>query len=364
VVTGQTSLLANGVQFTIEVSEAFHGTRFIIHTTPAASTIATATSCHAMADGSIDVSVPSSDWNVSLSAQSGYEFMAQGSVTFDHLQAGEYLLQVDHATCGISSEVISIEEPAQIRTVITGTESVECNAGSSGMFTFEVENANWFTYEVRNAQNELVRSANVEGQTAIVEGLSANLYSLHVFTPCSNESVEVDLRDEQANSLVVDQLMLANENNQITAYINATLTQPGVCVWNFSNGIQVTGNEVELTMVPEEVVSYTVTCDGICDVSATGAIQAISLSNEEIESSAKITFTQSNNGIQLQFGNAESRQVDARMYDAQGRLIESASFVMSAGATREWSTDNLSKGVYTLVLSNEGNAFFTQKFVK
>jgi hypothetical protein len=364
VVTGQTSLLENGVQFTIEVSEAFHGMRFIIHTTPAASTIATATSCHAMADGSIDVSVPSSDWNVSLSAQSGYEFMAQGSVTFDHLQAGEYLLQVEHATCGISSEVISIEEPAQIRTVITGTESVECNTGSSGMFTFEVENANWFTYEVRNAQNELVRSANVEGQTAIVEGLSANLYSLHVFTPCSNESVEVDLRDEQANALVVDQLMLANENNQITAYINATLTQPGVCVWNFSNGLQVTGNEVELTLVPEEVVSYTVTCDGVCDASATGAIQAISLSNDEIESSAKITFTQSNNRIQLQFGNAESRQVDARMYDAQGRLIEAVSFVMSAGAAREWSTDNLSKGIYTLVLSNEGNAFFTRKFVK
>jgi len=363
-VTGQISTLSAGAQFTIDASEAFQGIRFIIRTTPAAATIVTATSCNDLADGSIDVSVPSSNWNVSLSAEGGYEFMAQGSVTFDHLQAGQYLLQVEHATCGVSSELISVEEPDQIRTIVTGTEAVECNSGNGGMFTFEVENASWFTYEVRNAQHELVRSANVEGNSAIVEGLSASLYTVQVFTPCSNELLEVDLRDEQANAIVVDQQLMVNDNNLMTAFMSASPAQQGVCVWNFSNGTQHIGQEVELTMAADEVIAYTVTCDGVCDATVSGTIHALSLANDEIVSSSEITFVQTSTTIQLQFGKMVSNQADARVHDAQGRLVSSASFMMNAGSMHDITTEGLSKGVYTLVLSSDNNTFFTRKFVK
>jgi len=364
VVTGQVSTLSAGAQFVVETGEAFQGIRFIIRTTPAAATIVTATSCNDLADGSIDVSVPSSDWSVSLSADGGYEFMAQGSVTFDHLQAGQYLLQVEHGTCGASSELVNVEEPAQIRTIITGTEAVECNLGTSGMFTFEVENATWFSYEVRNAQHELVRSANVEGNSAIVEGLPASLYTVQVFTPCSNESIEVDLRDEQANAIVVDQQLTSQNDNLISAHLTASAAHQGICVWSFSNGAQYSGQEVELTLASNEVLAYTVTCDGVCDATVSGTVQAMSLSANDVESSSEITFVQTPASIQLQFVTGESQQVEARLYDGQGRLISSTTFVMGSAAVHEMSTDGLSKGLYTLVLSTDANAFYTRKFVK
>jgi hypothetical protein len=94
VLTGAITTLSAGTIVTVEVSEAFQGVRYIIRSTPSATTIVTGSSCNGLADASIDVNVPSSDWSVSLSAENGYEFMAQGAVTFNHLEAGSYLLQV------------------------------------------------------------------------------------------------------------------------------------------------------------------------------------------------------------------------------------------------------------------------------
>jgi hypothetical protein len=289
-----------------------------------------------LADASIDVNVPSSDWSVSLSAENGYEFMAQGAVTFDHLEAGAYLLQVEHATCGVSSAVIQVDQPEAIRTQITGTEPVECNQGNSGMFTFEVENAQWFTYEVRNEQYEVVRTANVEGHQALVEGLTAALYTVQV---------------------------VALADNQFTTQLNASLSQPGTCTWSFSNGAEIIGNEAQLVLSNGEALTYTVTCQGVCNATATGSVQALSL-QDDVAAANSISFSQTNGSVRLMFENIESQQVNARLFDAQGRLIETTTFVLTDGSQREWSTAQLSKGSYTLVLTSGNAALFTQKFIK
>jgi len=363
VLTGAITTLSSGTIVTVEVTEAFQGVRYIIRSTPAATTIVTGSSCNGLADASIDVNVPSSDWSVSLSAENGYEFMAQGAVTFDHLEAGAYLLQVEHSTCGVSSAVIQVEQPEAIRTQITGTEPVECNQGNSGMFTFEVENAHWFTYEVRNEQNEVVRTANVEGNQALVEGLTAGLYTVHVFTPCTQEVLEVDLRDAQANTISVEQQVVSMADNQFAAQLNATLTQPGICTWSFSNGVVLNGNETQVVLSNGEAMTYTVSCQGVCNATATGSVQALSL-QDDVASAQSISFSQTTGSVRLMFENIETQQVSARLFDAQGRLVETTSFVITGGSQREWLTSQLSKGSYTLVLSSGNDALFTQKFIK
>jgi hypothetical protein len=364
VLTGAITTLSAGTIVTVEVSEAFQGVRYIIRSTPSATTIVTGSSCNGLADASIDVNVPSSDWSVSLSAENGYEFMAQGAVTFNHLEAGSYLLQVEHATCGVSSAVIQVEQPEVIRTLVTGTEPVECNQGNSGMFTFEVENAHWFTYEVRNEQNEVVRSANVEGQQALVEGLTAGLYSVHVFTPCSQEVIEVDLRDSQANTIAVEQQVMALGDNQFAAQLNAVLAQPGICTWSFSNGVELIGNEAQVVLSNGQALAYTVVCQGVCNTSVIGSVQALSLQDDAAAEANSILFSQTTGSVRLMFENIETQQVSARLFDAQGRLIETTTFVMAGGSQREWATTQLSKGAYTLVLSAGSEALFTQKFIK
>jgi hypothetical protein len=232
------------------------------------------------------------------------------------------------------------------------------------MITFEVENASWFNYEVRNNQNEVVLSNNVEGNSTVVEGLSADVYSVHVYTPCSNEVLTVDLRDELANTIQVDQKIEAVNENQFAAQLNAVLSQPGDCIWTFSNGAQYSGNDIQLTLQAGETLQYTVVCDGACDVTANGLVQALSLATEEIASSGSIVFQQSADQVRLQFGSMESNQVEARLFDAQGRMIETSTFMLQAGGQREWSTNGLSSGAYTLVIASENETLFTQKFIK
>jgi hypothetical protein len=363
-VTGAITTLTQGMSVTVEVSEAFQGVRYIIRSTPSAVTTVTGSSCNGLADASIDVSVPSSDWSVSLSAENGYDFMANGSVTFDHLEAGSYLLQVDHPSCGVSSAVIEVEQPAAIHTQLTGTEPVECNQGTSGMFTFEVENAQWFTYEVRNEQNELVRTANIEGTNALVEGLTAGLYTVHVFTPCAYEVLEVDLRDSQANTIAVEQQLVTLADNQFAAQLNAVHSQSGICTWSFSNGVEIIGNEAQLVLSNGETLMYSVVCQGDCNATANGSVQALSLQDDSAALDNAIKFSQTSANITLLFTNIETQQVDARLFDSQGRLVLTTPFVMVGGSKREFSTTELSKGAYTLVLSAGSKALFTQKFIK
>jgi hypothetical protein len=364
VVTGDVTTMTNGTMVLVHANEPFQGVRLIIRATPSANTVVTGSSCYDVADGSIDVNVPSQDWSVSLSSEEGSEFLAQGSVTFDHLQAGEYLLQVEHATCGVSSQLISVEEPKEISTLITGTEAVECNQGNSGMLTFEVQHAQWFTFELRNSQNEIVRTSNVEGSEALLQDLPADLYSLHVFTPCSQEVVNVDLRDVLANSIAVEQQIIAQNDEQMTVHLNATTAQPGTCVWNFSNGVQQSGNTVEVLVPVHEMIGYTVECNGVCDATVSGMVQSVALSNNEMVENSAVVFAQTADNIQLQFGQLNATGVEASIYDASGKLIETSSFIVADGMRREWSTQGLSAGVYTLVLSLENNALFTKKFIK
>jgi hypothetical protein len=232
------------------------------------------------------------------------------------------------------------------------------------MFTFEVENAHWFTYEVRNEQQEVVRTANVEGHQALVEGLTAGLYTVHVFTPCTQEELEVDLRDSQANTIAVEQQVMALGDNQFAAQLNAVLAQPGICTWSFSNGVELIGNEAQVVLSNGETLTYNVVCQGVCNAIATGSVQALSLQDDAAAEANTILFSQTTGSVRLMFENIETQQVSARLFDAQGRLIETTTFVMAGGSQREWATTQLSKGAYTLVLSAGSEALFTQKFIK
>lgn len=364
VFTGEVMILSQGSVIPVHANEPFHGVRLVIRATAPAHTIVTGSSCYGVADGSLDVNVPSGNWNISLSAEGGAEFMAQGSVTFDHLQPGQYLLQVEHPVCGISSSVVEISQPAEIRTSILGAEPVECNIGNTGMISFEVENAHWFNYELRNMQEEVVRSGNVEGTQAFLEELPAAVYTLHVYTPCSQEALEIDLRDAQANNVVVEQILTALPNNQYSVELTAFTAQPGACTWTMSNGTSYAGNNVLVILSEAEVLQYTVTCEGGCPASAQGTVQALSLGSVETESDRNMVFAQTPSEVSVQFGRVNTRWIDARMFDAQGRLVESSSFVMNEGMLREWPTQALSSGAYTLLISAGNEVLFTKKFIK
>jgi hypothetical protein len=278
--------------------------------------------------------------------------------------AGEYLLQVQHATCGASSEIIVVEQPAQVRAIVSGIEPVECNQGNSGMISFEVENANWFTYELRNTQNGVVRSANIEGTFELIEGLEAGLYALHVFTPCGHKTLEIDLRDDQANALSVEQVILDNQSNNTEVQLTATATQTGIITWNFSNGSQYVGNTVQIEIPQNESLNYTVSCSGICGATTSGTVQGIVLGVDDLNTEQSVVFTQLSRSVQLLFKQTNGINVNMQVYDAHGRLIDQSTFAAASGSSHEWSTEKLAAGMYSIVLLSDNQKVFTQKFIK
>ncbi|MFN5620178.1 MAG: hypothetical protein ACK478_02650 [Flavobacteriales bacterium] len=366
-ITGESMQLTTGATMTITTNEPFFGERLVIRSTPAVTAVVTPATCHGATDGTVDVSLPSGNWSVSLSATEGFEYLASASTTFDHLTAGQYLLQVTNDICGTSSMLVNVEEPMEVNTLISGSHAVECNQGTDGMISFEVENANWFTYDLRNSAGEVVRSGEVEGAQAMVEGLNADVYELSVYTTCSNEVLHVDLRDEDANAIgtiipVVS--MLSDETALVT--LNAETAQPASINWTLSNGMQVAGNSVQFETTTDASIVYQVTCDGVCPVTASGVVNvaALVLSNQEMENNAPFGFAQTANEIQLTASGVETSMVNARVFDAQGRLIHSRTFVASSGHLETFDTSTWSKGVYTLSIENQGAPLFSRAFSK
>jgi hypothetical protein len=367
VITGESMQLNNGATMSITVDEPYFGERLVIRSTPAVDAVVTAATCHGANDGTIDVSVPSGNWSVSLSAMEGFEYLASTSTTFDHLASGQYLLQVTNDVCGTSSMMVDVAQPLEVNTVISGSNYVECNQGQDGMISFEVENANWFTYDLRNSAGEIVRSGEVEGSQAWVDGLTADHYALAVYTTCSNEVISVDLRDADANAITAVVPVVAVMSDE-TAMVSLSVetTQSALCTWTLSNGIQATGNTVQFEASADAAIAYQVVCDGVCPVTASGVVNvnATVLSNLEQSAVAPFVFAQTGSQIQLTCAGNTASTLIARVFDAQGRLMTQRSFVSAGGHMETFDTSAWSKGVYTLSIEQHGTKLFSRAFTK
>jgi hypothetical protein len=366
-VSGESMPLTMGATLMITTDEPFFGERLVIRSTPAAAAVVTPATCHGANDGTIDVNLPSGNWSVSLSATEGFEYLASTSTTFDHLAAGQYLLQVTNDVCGTSSMMIDVVQPLEVNTVISGSNAVECNQGADGMISFEVTNANWFTYDLRNGAGEVVRSGEVEGAQTWVEGLNADVYELSVYTTCSNEIIHVDLRDADANAItaVIPVVSMVSEETAIVT-LNAETTQPSFCTWTLSNGMELTGSSVQFEASANASITYQVTCSGVCTAAASGVVDvaALALGNTELDTNSPFVFAQSANQIQLTCFSDAAATVNARVFDTHGRLIHTRSFVASSGHMETFDTANWSKGVYTLSIEQHGTHAFSRVFSK
>jgi hypothetical protein len=263
--------------------------------------------------------------------------------------------------------MVNIEQPMEVNTVITGENAVECNQGDAGMISFEVEHADWFTYDLRNSAGEVVRSGEVEGNQAWVDGLQADMYELSIYTTCSNEVIPVDLRDSDANTITnvtPEVSMLSDETALVT--LSVETAQPAVCSWSLSNGTQVNGNTIQFETTTNSVIAYEVSCSGVCPVSTSGVVNvaALLLSNNEPDNQLPFVFAQRANEIQLTCSGNEAVMVNARVFDAQGRLMHSRSFVTSSGHLETFETAKWSKGVYTLSIEQNGTPLFSRAFAK
>ena len=369
IVTGNVMDLIAGASFTITTYEPYSGNRLIIHGTAPVTTVMTEPACYGGTDGSLDITTPTVSWSVSLTGDTdNYQYVSGGSITFDHLSAGTYQLEVNNAisTCGSQATTIVISEPTEISSVIADMAIVPCNEGQSGQIEWTVNNANWFSYEVRNALNEVVRNGEVEGSIGFAEELPAGLYTINIYTTCSSETLTADLRDPSAAMMTVTvPAVSVIENGSAVVNLSADAALNADIQWTLSNGLVLSGAIVTANIQNAGDYSYQVTATGNCVQTESGTFTvALTSSVKENAIGNAVRILQSLNNIQLTFNQTLGDNALIKMYDAQGREVMSKRTVAHVGQNVNMETTQLSAGIYSIQVITAGTKVFTAQVYK
>jgi hypothetical protein len=367
-VTGNVINLLEGEVMMITTDAPFNGVRLIIHGTAPIALLSTDATCNGYADGTVDITTPSGEWSVSLtSEENNFEYVSNGSITFDHLAAGIYTLEVlnTNEACGSQSAQIEISEPAQIQSSINNQTIVSCNEGNEGAFTINVNNANWFTYEVFDSQENLIRSGEVEGAVFTAEELTADIYSVNIYTTCNTEVIAVDLRDPESLTAEVAITQSADAFNGFYDVTLSAITDNAPFVnWTLSNGQSFTGNEIN-TQLTAGTYGYQVELGGNCSSVETGTFQ-INTTTAVNESSKtnQVTLIQNAYSVNLNFNETFDGLTEVSVYDIQGKLMMTIGKNVTSGQSIFIDMNEFSAGIYNLLVTNEGNKVFSAQVFK
>jgi len=365
-VTGQTMQLVEGSEMQVTISAPFEGIRFRITGNAPAKVITTDATCFGLADGTLDVTVPSSIWSVKLNDEShDFEYVSNGSVTLDGLRAGVYQLEVINpdASCSAEIKTFTISEPAAITSAITSTEQVLCNEGLSGSISWITNNADWFSFEIKDENNNTVQNAEVEGNSYIAENLASGLYTINVYTECGTHALSADLRDDNAPIIAVNAPQtVALGNKAASVWLDATIANAQSISWTLSNGQTGQGEMFEAVLENEGVYTYTATAKGMnCETTVTGSFEVKRLVLGSGDNSSAITLLQQPEQMVLTFGAGQEGKATVRVLDANGKLVINRDVTAKEGQATVMNTSNLSIGVYTIQVIKGNDVLFTQK---
>lgn len=365
--TGNTMMLEAGQTMTITTNAPYSGTRLFIHGTPRVETVITDATCANADNGTIDVSTPSGNWSVSLTGESTfYEYVSGGSMTFEHLAAGQYVLEVtnNNSSCGSKTMDVVISAPAAPTAQFTAVDPARCNADASAAFSMVVENTTWFAYEVFNSSNALIAEGTADNGVLAMEGLDADVYTVRIETTCNTEEHTLDLRDPSVSALVVNVAPVTSmTDGSALVELEVMNTGSAQAEWTFSNGARLTGSQVELKLDQQGDYAYTVTCNGDCPQSSNGSFAVIAQSDMNLAQN-EISIAQVDGGLQIRFGKIADENMNISLFDASGKLVQSLRKNVSAGQLLFIDLSSHAHGVYTLRMENGHTAPFTSQFYK
>jgi len=347
VLTSETIQLNAGQQMSVHFNEAFEGERFIIHGSAPIEAVSTPASCENTMDGSIDISLPNGQWNVSLSGlNSNYEFTASGPVDFDHLAPGIYELTV-HGTnswCESFSTQLHVEAPERAFSEITTLDQPDCISNTSGSLEVKMHNVDWFAYSLFDHNEELIQSGNQEGQSLMLEGMQPGDYYLQMESECVSDRVPFTLIDENAMDLQIAEPTIVNHSGGVfEVELDAGVHAAAEVIWTIQSPTtfwNIEGEKVSFTTAEQGSYHVQTNALGVCPEVATISFDL--KSSAPAADHAHIIFAQSAQQLEALFNESTSGSFE--VIDAKGALIQKRSFYSLNRI--EVSTRDLSAGVY------------------
>ncbi|MEN9639878.1 MAG: hypothetical protein RLZZ262_1747 [Bacteroidota bacterium] len=361
-ISGQSINILQGQSMTIAINAPFEGQRFMIRGQVPATIVTTPATCAGVSNGVIDVTTPEGVWNVTLTADQEV-YSANGSVSFDHLSSGAYSLTISNGTeaCGVNEQTIVVEEPMAVMLQQELAIKATCG-GNDGVISYVVNNTDWFAYVLINSSGEIVREGTVEGDRFTEEFLPAGNYEVGIYTTCETFTDLVNLQPEvafnyswnasQLNVEVGEQVVLTAQGDSNLNYL-----------WT-AQGVQNNGNQIVLSF--DEPGVYTVqlnVLNGACSCGEEIEITVGAVGIIEDQAASLVSISQQ--GSLIWFGGQlAANDLQARVYDAAGRLVRSEKVMPLTGSnTQSIDISTMVKGMYTVVVSDAKHMYATKKIV-
>jgi hypothetical protein len=368
IVTGQIISFQEGEHFTVTVDQPYQGNRLVIHATPSAELIVSDVSCNGSSDGAIDVSIPEGNWNITLSDEwNNTEYVAVGGVTFENLQAGTYYLSVENgdAQCQSAPTSIVVSQPQAMFTSLSDTDIVLCNTGNSGSIEWNVNNADWFAYNIENSNGDIIASGELEGSVGEVSGLASDVYTINIFHSCGTESIEVSLKDPNgvyASIANAPEVLYINNNQPVEFTFESTLVNATAVEWNLDNGTMVSGETATVTYSTPGVHSVLLTATGNNCVSTDDVqfeVQSTVGMNEWSQNNG-VSFIQREGGVEVVLQSELAAKGQVIIYNSIGQLVTRERL----NASRQFiQTSDMSRGMYTLQVQVGDKTIASKKII-
>lgn len=368
-VTGNTIPFVEGQELVISHTGNYSGNRFLIHATPGITTTVANLDCNNANNGSISLEVPQGEWNITLTDSLGHTYTAEeGTYNFINLPAHVYTISATPAGCISTSKTIEVSEPAAVTFEALASTIDYCNSGQNGALAWKVNNAPSYDFFVKNSHNEVVAQGTTGSGIKIIEGLSADVYTVLLQSYCGAEEFTFDLRD---NNVVIveilsdDMFFDLTEGTSQNVTIEQTNANATSFQWTLSNGF--VSNDDVFSYEFSEPGVYTLTLvANSATCSATDSIDIVvdrAVNITEIDEESHISVIKTSGSLEVYFNFQSSEKTTLSVYDMTGKLVWNMTTSTWKGKNISIGTGSMPAGVYVLKVTNNNEELIQKKFI-
>jgi hypothetical protein len=372
-VTGEIIPVEAGQMIVINNTAAYAGNRLVIHVSPPASALATNESCAGLNDGTIEVAVPSGDWNIELLDESGNLIQTSNTaIVFSNMEAGVYQITATNgsAVCSSSTTVVEIIEPVAMTSDLLSSNVDLCNSSASGSIEWIVNNANGeYHFTLSGSDQTIVSEGNSSEEMMSLENLSADVYTLTISSSCDVIATEVDVKDPNAVSTDIlsdNQNLVVEIGSSETVIISQNALNTQWSNWYLNAGLESSSEEFTYSFDTEGDYELILNAgNGSCIASDTIIIYVDVVAGvNELNSSQTATMLQIENSLLITLHKASSELTSVRIMDMTGNLVWNNQVSTTEGKVVRADLTSLARGAYMVYVSTGQQISLVRKFVK
>lgn len=372
-VTGEIIPVEAGQMIVIENTAAYAGNRLLIHVSPPASVSATNESCAGLNDGTIEVTLPSGEWNIELLDESGNLIQtSDAGIVFSNVEAGSYQITAanGNGVCSSTSTVVEIMEPVAMTSDLLSSEVDLCNNSASGSIEWIVNNANGeYHFTLTNSDLIIVSEGNSSEEIMTLNGLSADIYTLAISSACDVVTTQVDIKDPNAVSVQIlsdDQNLVVEIGGTETVNIAQSALNTEWSNWYLNSSMESTSEEFTYSF--DTAGDYELILNagnGSCVAADTITIHVEVVAGvDELNLSDAVTMLQIDNSLVITLNEASSEMTSVKIMDMTGNLVWNNQVSTTEGKVVRADLTSLAQGAYMVYVSTGEQISLVRKFVK